>query len=54
MTIKFQLVLIVLVTLLVGLIGEMDYNDAILQQSHYCRMVEAELHPAYNPDIKCK
>lgn len=38
---------------LFGLVGQMDYEDAVNQEAHYCDMVEAGHWPAYRDDIDC-
>ncbi|QZI91253.1 hypothetical protein PODOV050v2_p0024 [Vibrio phage 66E30.1] len=38
---------------LFGLVGQMDYEDAVNQEAHYCDMVEAGNWPAYRDDIFC-
>ncbi|QZI87786.1 hypothetical protein PODOV008v2_p0022 [Vibrio phage 44E38.1] len=38
---------------LFGLVGQMDYEDAVKQEAHYCDMVEAGNWPAYRDDIFC-
>ena len=37
-----------------GIVGQMDYEDAIEQERHYCDMVRQGHWPAYNQDIDCK
>jgi len=43
-------------TLLVtfGMVGSMDYEDAVRQEAHYCKMVKAGHWPAFNKAINCK
>lgn len=38
---------------LFGLVGQMDYEDAVSTENHYCDMVEAGNWPAYRDDIVC-
>lgn len=38
---------------LFGLVGQMDYEDEVSQEAHYCDMVEAGNWPAYRDDIVC-
>ena len=38
---------------LFGLVGQMNYEDAVKEESHYCSMVEAGKWPAYRDDIVC-
>lgn len=33
--------------------GEMDYQDELLQEQHYCEMVNSGDWGAYNGDIDC-
>lgn len=35
------------------IVGQMDYEDAVNQEAHYCDMVEAGNWPAYRDDIVC-
>ncbi len=37
-----------------GIVGQMDYEDAVEQERHYCDMVREGRWPAYNQDIDCK
>lgn len=37
-----------------GIVGQMDYEDAIEQERHYCDMVRDGHWPHYNKDIDCK
>ena len=41
----------VLIFLLLGLVGRMDYQDELLAQQHYTDMVCADPYPAYK-DLK--
>ena len=36
------------------IVGQMDYEDAIEQERHYCDMVREGHWPAYKPEIDCK
>lgn len=38
---------------LFGLVGQMDYEDAVTQEARYCSMTEQGLWGEYNPDIDC-
>lgn len=38
---------------LFGLVGQLDYEDAVNAENHYCDMVEAGKWPAYRDDIVC-
>lgn len=38
---------------LFGLVGSLDYDEAIRQEAHYCEMVRTNVWPAYDPDVKC-
>lgn len=35
-------------------VNEMDYQDAIKEEQHYCDMVREGHWPAYKPEIDCK
>jgi len=37
-----------------GIVGQMDYEDAIKEEQHYCDMVRDGHWPHYNKDIDCK
>lgn len=37
-----------------GIVGEMDYQDEIKQEQHYCGMVGSGAWPNYKPEIDCK
>lgn len=39
---------IVLILLIMGMVGSMDYEDAVLNQNHYCKMVAEGTWPDYN------
>jgi hypothetical protein len=43
----------VAVLALFGLVGSMDYEDAVNAERHYCNMVAEGLWPAYRDDIDC-
>lgn len=36
-----------LILLIMGMVGSMDYEDAVLHQKHYCKMVEEGAWPDY-------
>ena len=36
------------------IVNQMDYEDAILEEQHYCDMVREGHWPAYKPEIDCK
>lgn len=38
---------------LFGLVGSLDYDEAIRQEACYCEMVRTNVWPAYDPDVKC-
>lgn len=38
---------------LFGLVGQMDYEDAVKEESNYCSMVKAGNWPDYRDDIVC-
>lgn len=35
-------------------VNEMDYQDAIKEEQHYCDMVREGHWPEYKPEIDCK
>jgi hypothetical protein len=35
-------------------VNQMDYEDAIAEEQHYCDMVREGHWPAYKPEIDCK
>lgn len=37
-----------------GIVGQMDYEDAIEQDKHYCDMVREGHWPNFKPEIDCK
>jgi hypothetical protein len=37
-----------------GIVGQMDYEDAIEQDQHYCDMVREGHWPNFKPEIDCK
>jgi len=39
---------LVLILLIMGWIGNMDFEDAVLQQNHYCNMVAEGYWPDYD------
>lgn len=47
---------IIVVVLLLGLVGRMDYEDEVLQDKAYCANVHSELWPDYENryDRDCK
>jgi hypothetical protein len=45
---------ILLMILAFGIVGQMDYEDAIEQELHYCSMVRDGQWPAFKPEIDCK
>ena len=36
------------------IVNQMDYEDAIKEEQHYCDMVREGHWPAYKPEIDCK
>jgi len=44
---------IVFVVAAYGIVGELDYQDAIEQEKHYCGMVKSGAWPNYKPEIDC-
>lgn len=59
---RYQVILLfILVLVLMGVAGQMDFEDEQLQQDNYCEMVKLwkESHgqkgwPAYNGEAACK
>lgn len=45
---------IVFVAVAYGIVGELDYQDAIKQDQHYCGMVKSGAWPNYKPEIECR
>jgi len=43
---------LVLILLVMGWVGNMDYQDAMHHQNHYCRMVADGARPDYNEIYK--
>ena len=45
----------IIITLIAGfgLLGNMDYTDAVNQEARYCEMVNAGNWPAYNKNVSC-
>ena len=37
-----------------GIVGQMDYEDAVKEEQRYCDMVRDGHWPHYNKDIDCK
>ena len=37
-----------------GIVGQMDYEDAIKEEQHYCDMVREGHWPKYKTDVDCK
>ncbi len=37
-----------------AIVNQMDYEDAIAEEQHYCDMVREGHWPAYKPEIDCK
>lgn len=46
--------IILLMILAFGIVGQMDYEDAIEQDKHYCDMVREGHWPNFKPEIDCK
>ena len=42
---------VMILLLILGVVGEGDYKDAVASERHYCEMVEDRVWPAYNPNI---
>ncbi len=47
------LLVIVLFVFAAGLVGSLDYDEAVRQQDDYCDRVRNRLLPDYRLDIKC-
>jgi hypothetical protein len=43
----------VLLLVAMGIVGQMDYEDAIAQDEHYCDMVREGSWPNFKPEIDC-
>lgn len=50
--IRTALALVALVVLF-GIVGRMDYDDAVKDEQHYCEMVKAGAWPAYRDGVDC-
>jgi hypothetical protein len=37
-----------------GIVGAIDYEDAVREEQHYCDMVKSGAWPAYKPEVDCK
>lgn len=44
----------IFIVLAFGIVGQMDYEDAIEQDRHYCDMVRDGHWPNFKPEIDCK
>lgn len=49
---KFRIVAAIAIVLGFGLIGNEDYNEALLQQQDYCERVEIGVHTNYK-EVDC-
>jgi hypothetical protein len=47
-------VFIVLIVLALGLVGEDDYQQEIVDARHYCEMVGSGVWPHFNTNVNCK
>lgn len=45
---------LLLVLAAMGWVGDMDYEDAVLQQNHYCKMVASGYWPDYNETYRAE
>ncbi len=45
---------VLLLVMAFGIVGQMDYEDAIKEEQRYCDMVRDGHWPHYNKDIDCK
>jgi len=48
-----KLCILCIFVLLVGVLGEMDRQDAELQQRHYCEMTNAKLWAQFKTNVNC-
>lgn len=37
-----------------GIVGAIDYEDAVREEQHYCDMVKSGAWPAYRKEVNCK
>jgi hypothetical protein len=37
-----------------GIVGAIDYEEALNDELHYCEMVKSGAWPAYKPEVDCK
>jgi hypothetical protein len=45
---------VMILLLILGVVGNGDYEDAVAAERHYCEMVEGKVWPAYNPNVNCE
>lgn len=45
---------IVFVIVAYGIVGELDYQEELKQEQHYCGMVKSGAWPNYKPEIECR
>jgi hypothetical protein len=46
-------ILIAAIILVIGLVGQSDYEAELAAERHYCNMVEEGTWPAFNPETNC-
>lgn len=46
--------IVALLILAFGIVGQMDYEDAIAEEHRYCEMVRGGHWPEYKPEVDCK
>lgn len=46
-------ILIAAIILIIGLVGQSDYEEELAAQRHYCNMVESGAWPPFNPETNC-
>ncbi|QDP60328.1 hypothetical protein [Alcanivorax jadensis] len=45
--------LITAIIIVIGLVGQSDYEAELAAERHYCKMVEEGSWPAFNPETNC-
>lgn len=46
-------ILISAIILVIGLVGQSDYEAELAAERHYCNMVESGAWPPFNPETNC-
>lgn len=49
---RYKLAAIAAVVVLLGAVGQMDYEDAVAEQLQYCENVKAGIWPDYNKSFE--